>query len=153
MCVQKFVCIRMHRGTWVTYLGRGHHREQQWEKFNFLVAIEERAGAWLNRCDCKRVFFFPLIQPRLYNARKNGPPEGVFPLTLFYVLKSVCVCVSKAAAAEFSRYKKSTVVSLKNQRERKEREWVRGTKRKWNNEATARRGFSQLKRTAAIVFC
>lgn len=152
MCVQKFVCIRMHRGTWVTYLGRGHHREQQWEKFNFLVAIEERAGAWLNRCDCKKVFFpsFPLIQLRLYNVRKNWLPEGVYPLTLFYVLKSACV--SKAAAAEFSRYKKSTVVSLKNQRERKEREWVQGTKRKWN-KATARRGFSQLKRTAAIVFC
>lgn len=137
MCVQKFVCIHMHRGTWVTYLGRGHHREQQWEKFNFLVAIEERAGAWLNRCDCKGFLFFfsslphsLLIQPRLYNAGKSGPPEGVFPLTLFYMRARVCARVSKAAAAEFSRYKKSTVVSLKNQRERKGREWVQGTKRK-----------------------
>lgn len=131
MCVHGSVSTCMRRGTWVTYLGRGRHREQQWWKFNFLVAIEEWTGAWLNRCECEG---FPLIQLRLYTTQKNRPPGKVFLLTLFYVLNSVsavCVCVSewvsvcvwlsKTAAAEFSRYKRRTVVSLKIRGQKRER--------------------------------
>lgn len=72
-----------------------------------------------------KVFFLPpslpfntaeIIQRREERAARRSLPADI-------VLSARArVCVSKAAAAEFSRYKKSTVVSLKNQRERKGRE-------------------------------